>query len=200
MNIDKFQSKVSAVVDKSRIYTDELRRIAWGTDAGFYKFVPQVILRSKDENEVSEILKLASEFKVPITFRAAGTSLSGQAVTDSVLLVAGKNWEHISTHDEGLTVKLQPGVVGAKVNDFLARYGRKFGPDPASIKSAMVGGIVMNNASGMSCGTWANSDQMLLSARIVFVDGTVLDTADAKSREAFAQSHPEFIRLSLIHI
>ena len=193
MNIDRFKAEVSTIVDKSRVYTDELRRLAWGTDAGFYKFMPQVILRSKDEGEVSAILKAASKYNVPVTFRAAGTSLSGQSVTDSVLVVAGKNWEHISTRDEGRTIRLQPGVIGSKVNDFLSGYGRKFGPDPASIKSAMVGGIVMNNASGMSCGTWANSDRMLISGRIVFADGTVLDTEDPKSRDSFMQSHPEII-------
>ena len=193
MNIDRFKAEVSTIVDKSRVYTDELRRLAWGTDAGFYKFMPQVILRSKDEGEVSAILKAASKYKVPVTFRAAGTSLSGQSVTDSVLVVAGKNWEQISTRDEGRTIRLQPGVIGSKVNDFLSGYGRKFGPDPASIKSAMVGGIVMNNASGMSCGTWANSDKMLISGRIVFADGTVLDTEDPKSRDSFMQSHPEII-------
>ena len=193
MNIDRFKAEVSTIVDKSRVYTDELRRLAWGTDAGFYKFMPQVILRSKDEGEVSAILKAASKYNVPVTFRAAGTSLSGQSVTDSVLVVAGKNWEQISTRDEGRTIRLQPGVIGSKVNDFLSGYGRKFGPDPASIKSAMVGGIVMNNASGMSCGTWANSDRMLISGRIVFADGTVLDTEDPKSRDSFMQSHPEII-------
>ena len=193
MNIDRFKAEVSTIVDKSRVYTDELRRLAWGTDAGFYKFMPQVILRSKDEGEVSAILKAASKYNVPVTFRAAGTSLSGQSVTDSVLVVAGKNWEQISTRDEGRTIRLQPGVIGSKANDFLSGYGRKFGPDPASIKSAMVGGIVMNNASGMSCGTWANSDRMLISGRIVFADGTVLDTEDPKSRDSFMQSHPEII-------
>ena len=193
MNIDRFKAKVSTIVDKSRVYTDELRRLAWGTDAGFYKFMPQVILRSKDEGEVSAILKAASKYNVPVTFRAAGTSLSGQSVTDSVLVVAAKHWEGMSTDDNGQTVTLQPGVVGSKVNDFLRPFGRKFGPDPASIKSAMVGGIVMNNASGMSCGTWANSDRMLISGRIVFADGTVLDTEDPKSRDSFMQSHPEII-------
>ena len=188
-----FLTSVSQIVDKDNLYTDELRRLAWGTDAGFYRLVPQVVVRSRSEYEVSQILKTASQYNVPVTFRAAGTSLSGQAISDSVLVVAGKHWEGISTDDGGQTVTLQPGVVGSKVNDFLRPYGRKFGPDPASIKSCMVGGIVMNNASGMSCGTWANSDRMLLSGRVVFADGTVLDTADKESRQAFMRSHPEIV-------
>ena len=191
--MNDFLTSISQIIDKDSLYTDDLRRLAWGTDAGFYRLIPQLVVRSKSENEVAEILKAASLHYVPVTFRAAGTSLSGQAVSDSVLVVAGKHWESISTDDGGLTVTLQPGVVGSKVNDFLRRYGRKFGPDPASIKSAMVGGIVMNNASGMSCGTWANSDRTLISGRIVFADGTVLDTADNESREAFMRSHPEII-------
>ena len=192
-DINGFLSEIASEIEKNRIYDDELRRLAWGTDAGFYRLVPELVIRSRTEQEVSSVLKAALRHKVPVTFRAAGTSLSGQAVSDSVLVVAGKHWEKMSTEDDGQTVRLQPGVVGAAVNQFLKPYGRKFGPDPASIKSAMVGGIVMNNASGMSCGTWANSDRMLLSARIVLVDGTVLDTADPKSRDSFRQSHPEII-------
>ena len=87
---------------------------------------------------------------------------------------------------------MQPGIIGQRVNEILAPYGRKFAPDPASVKSAMVGGIVMNNASGMNCGTHANSDKVLLSARIVLADGTVLDTGDDISRASFEATHPDF--------
>ena len=58
----------------------------------------------------------------------------------------------------------------------------------------MVGGIVMNNASGMNCGTHANSDRVLVSARIVLADGTVLDTGNEDSKKAFTASHPEFVK------
>ena len=188
-----FLSEVRRFIDKDRIYIDELRRFAWGTDAGFYRLIPQIVIRSKDEHEVSLLLKTASQFDVPVTFRAAGTSLSGQSVSDSVLIIAGKNWEDWSVGQNAQTITLQPGVIGSKVNDYLRLYKRKFGPDPASIKSCMVGGIVMNNASGMSCGTHANSDRMLKDTRIVFADGSVLDTSDKSSVEQFVASHSKMI-------
>ena len=188
-----FLKEISEFTPKDRIYVDDLRRFAWGTDAGFYRMIPQIVIRSENEYQVASILTAASHHGVPVTFRAAGTSLSGQSITDSVLVVAGKNWEKWSLGENAETITLQPGVIGAKVNEYLKPYGRVFGPDPASIKSCMVGGIVMNNASGMSCGTVANSDRMLLSARIIFADGTVLDTADNDSREAFSKMHPEII-------
>ena len=190
----RFLEEVGKFVPKNALYTDEIRRFAWGTDAGFYRLVPKIVIRSSNEKEVSKILETASKFDVPVTFRAAGTSLSGQSVSDSVLIVAGKNWERYKVSEDASEITLEPGIVGARVNAILKPYGRKFGPDPASIGSCMVGGIVMNNASGMSCGTHANSDKELESVRMVFADGTVLDTGDETSREAFRASHPDFIK------
>lgn len=180
-------------IDSDRIYTDALRTFAWGTDASFYRRVPKIVIRSRDEEEISLILEAASRYGVPVTFRAAGTSLSGQSVTDSVLVVAVKNWERIRISSDAQTVSLQPGLTGGRVNEILAKYGRKLGPDPASIASAMVGGIVMNNASGMSCGVHSNSDRTMVSARLVLSDGTVLDTADESSRDKFRKTHASFL-------
>ena len=93
-----FSLPKSGLTDMSRVYIDELRRLAWGTDAGFCRLIPQLVVRSKSENEVAEILKAASLHNVPVTFRAAGTSLSGQAVSNSVLVVAGSK---VNDHDKG---------------------------------------------------------------------------------------------------
>lgn len=189
-----FLNHIKSFIPQQRIYTDYLRRLAWGTDAGFYRLLPQIVLRSDGEEEIAKIIRAAAQYSVPLTFRAAGTSLSGQSVSDSVLVVAGKNWEKYEVLDGGKAIRLQPGVIGSKVSEVLKPYGYRFSPDPASVKSAMVGGIVMNNASGMNCGTHANSDRVLLSMRIVFSDGSVLDTGSEDSRREFAATHSEFIR------
>jgi len=191
---DGFLREIRSALPADRVYTDELRTLAWGTDASFYRLTPRVVIRAKDEAEVSMIVTTASRLGLPFTFRAAGTSLSGQSVSDSILIVAGKNWEDYTVAPDGDSVTLQPGIVGARVNQILKPLGRVFPPDPASIGSAMVGGIVANNASGMNCGTHANSDRMLLSARLVLPDGTVLDTGDEQSRESFNKSHPDFVK------
>ncbi|WP_418698156.1 FAD-binding and (Fe-S)-binding domain-containing protein [Bacteroides sp.] len=193
-NYMAFLQEAGRFIPQERIYTDELRRLAWGTDAGFYRLIPQIVVRPKDEEEVSLLLKLADRYGLPVTFRAAGTSLSGQAISDSILIVAGKNWEKYSISADHEQITLQPGIIGQRVNELLAPYGRKFAPDPASVKSAMVGGIVMNNASGMNCGTHANSDKVLTSARIILTDGTVLDTGNPVSRASFEVTHRDFIR------
>ena len=198
MNMDeqykKFLKSAREFIPKDRIYTDDLHCLAWGTDAGFYRHLPKIVVRSKDEDEVARLLRLADKLELPVTFRAAGTSLSGQAVTDSILIVAGKNWERYEVSADAQMITLQPGIIGERVNEILKPYGRIFSPDPASKKSAMVGGIVMNNASGMNCGTHANSDRILQSVRIVMADGTILDTGDRRSCDNFRRTHPDFIK------
>ena len=189
-----FLHDIARFIPGDRIYTDELRRLAWGTDAGFYRLIPQIVIRSNSEEEVSMLLKAADKYQLPVTFRAAGTSLSGQAISDSILIVAGKHWEQYEVLEEGKVIRLQPGIIGQRVNEILKPYGQKFAPDPASVKSAMVGGIVMNNASGMNCGTHANSDKVLRSVRMVLADGTRLDTGNPESRRAFQEKRPDFIR------
>lgn len=180
--------------DRSHGSKDFLQRLTWGTDAGFYRLIPEEVFHPADEQEVQKLLAMAHKEGKHITFRAAGTSLSGQAISNSLLLVIGKRWENYEVLDNGSRIRMQPGLIGAEVNRILAPYGTYFTPDPASIKSAMVGGIVNNNASGMSCGTHANSYRMLDSVRIVLADGTLLDTSDEESKETFRHSHPDFVR------
>ena len=191
---DAFLAEIRKFVATDRIYTDELRTLGWGTDASFYRQIPKVVVRSEGEEQLAKIVRACNQFKLPFTFRAAGTSLSGQSVSDSVLIVAGKYWEHFELGPNQDTIRLQPGIIGSRVDEILKPYGRVFPPDPVSIGSAMVGGIVCNNASGMNCGVHANSDRMMVSARIILTDGTIVDTGDEKSKEAFRKSHPEFIK------
>ncbi len=196
---EKFLKLLRARFPKDRLYLDYTRRLAWGTNASFYRLIPQAIVFPKTVEEVALILREASESHTSVTFRAAGTSLSGQCISDSLLLVAGKYWEKYILGPNAETISMEPGIIGQRVNDILKPYHRIFSPDPASVKSAMVGGIIINNASGMNCGTHANSDRVLISAKIVFADGTILDTGSKTSRSQFQSTHPDFIE-EILHL
>ncbi|SDK50997.1 FAD-binding and (Fe-S)-binding domain-containing protein [Billgrantia gudaonensis] len=176
-----------------RLIDDPLRTLAYGTDASFYRLIPQLVVRPANEDELSQVLAECRDRRLPVTFRAAGTSLSGQAVTDSVLIQLGRGWRGHEILDGGRAIRLQPGVIGARANQLLAPHGRKIGPDPASINSCMVGGIAANNASGMCCGTAQNSYRTVRDMRVILADGTRLDTADPSSREAFRRSHADLV-------
>jgi D-lactate dehydrogenase len=192
----------SEFIPTARQFTDPVRTLAYGTDASFYRLNPKLVVKVGSEEEIRRVLPLATKHGVPVTFRAAGTSLSGQAITDSVLLKLshnGKAFRSYEVHGDGSAITVEPGLIAGEVNRILAHHQRKhklpvqykIGPDPSSIDSCMVGGVVANNSSGMCCGVSQNTYHTLRDLRLILVDGTVLDTADAASRAAFLASHAE---------
>lgn len=184
-----FLDTVEHLIPRERRFDDPLSTLAFGTDASFYRLIPKLVIRVESEDEVATLLKSAHSHQVAVTFRAAGTSLSGQAVSDSVLLVLGDNWNGRDIREGGTQIRLQPGVIGAQANAWLAPFGRKIGPDPASINACKIGGIVANNASGMCCGTAQNSYHTLAGMRLLLADGTLLDSELPGSIAAFRESH-----------
>ncbi len=188
-----YYDRLSSIIPKERLLHDALSTLAFGTDASFYRLVPKLVVRAQNESEIEQILKLAWELDIPVTFRAAGTSLSGQAISDSVLVIATHGFKGYEILDNGMKIRLQPGIRGGHANKYLSGYGRKIGPDPASIDSAMIGGIAANNASGMCCGTSENSYKTIADIRVILADGTLLDTADPESRAKFEKSHKNIL-------
>ncbi len=173
----------------NQIIVDDLRRLAYGTDASFYRLVPQVIAVIENEREAQSVLQTARQNNIPVTFRAAGTSLSGQAITNGILALIGEGFATYELNADASKVKVGPGIIGGEVNRRLAPHGKKIGPDPASIGAAKIGGIAANNASGMCCGTAQNSYRTLAGLRVMLADGSLLDTEDPLSVDAFTKSH-----------
>jgi D-lactate dehydrogenase len=184
---------LSRILPQRQVITDPLRRLAYGTDASFYRMVPEVVAVVEDEQEVQALLHVARAHGRPVTFRAAGTSLSGQAITDGVLALIGEGFATCEIAPDAATVRLGPGIVGGEVNLRLAPFGRKIGPDPASIHACKIGGMAANNASGMCCGTAQNSYRTLAGLRVVLADGSLLDSEEPFSIAAFRQSHAELL-------
>lgn len=187
-----FKQKVKEIA-KERVYEDYLRRFAYGIDASCYRYIPKLVIKAHSEEEIVQIYSLSRQYNIPLTFRAAGTSLSGQACSDEVLVITSHNWEDIEVRENGNSIKLSCGVIGIEANEALKPYGKKIGPDPATISSAMIGGILSNNSSGMCCGVKQNSYNTIKSIRVILGDGTLLDTSDKKSVEDFKQTHQKLI-------
>src|SRR5690554_455176 len=116
--------ELAEFIPSTRLLTDELSRLAQGTDASFYRLVPQLVVRVESEREVQQVLHSCARRGLPVTFRAAGTSLSGQAVTDSVLIQLGNGWNGHQLLGDGAAIRLQPGVIGARANSILAPLQR----------------------------------------------------------------------------
>ncbi|MES2765092.1 MAG: FAD-binding and (Fe-S)-binding domain-containing protein [Bacteroidota bacterium] len=179
------------ILPKERVKSRALDRIAFASDASFYRLIPQAVVQPNSIEEIQKLFAWSHEQKIPLTFRAAGTSLSGQAITDGILVDISKHFKRIEALENGAKVLLQPGIIGAKANAFLKPFKRKIGPDPASINTCMVGGILANNASGMCCGVALNSYHTLVSLKAVLANGGVINTAQRDAIEVLKNSAPE---------
>ncbi|WP_431917646.1 FAD-binding and (Fe-S)-binding domain-containing protein [Nonomuraea jabiensis] len=155
-------------------------RLGMAHDASHYLLTPQAVLVPESAEQVAALMRTG----LPLTFRSGGTSLSGQGVSEHLLVDTRRHFRGIEVLDGGARVRVQPGAVLRQINARLAAHGRKLGPDPASESACTIGGVVANNSSGMTCGTHANTYRTLESLVLVLPSGTVVDTAapDADAR------------------
>ncbi|GAB2506230.1 FAD-binding and (Fe-S)-binding domain-containing protein [Microbulbifer agarilyticus] len=188
---ENFIRLVNETVPQERIITDTFQTLAYGTDASFYRLTPKVIVKVASEAEVTVVMTLAERLGLPICFRASGTSLSGQAITDSILVSITPDWKGYEILEGGKKIKMQCGVLGSEANKALAPHQTMLALMPASVDAASVGGMAINNAAGMNS---LDTYQMMDSARFVFLDGTVLDTGCEKSRAAFSEQRQDLMQ------
>jgi D-lactate dehydrogenase len=185
---------LAQIINRERVLTRPIERIAYASDASFYRLIPQAVVLAKGVEEIQGLFQFSRTHRVPMTFRAAGTSLSGQAVTDGILVEVARHWRQVRVEDGGRKVRVQPGVIGGQVNLALKAYRAKMGPDPASINTCMMGGILANNSSGMCCGVTQNAYHTLHSITFVLPSGTVIDTAHPDADAIFRQREPALCR------
>ena len=179
------------ILPKERIKCRLVDLVAYASDAGFYYLRPKAVVRPVSENEIIAILKFSHEHHIPVTFRTGGTSLSGQSISDGILVDLKQYWNQILIEDAGNSVRVQPGITGTMVNVFLKKHKRKIGPDPSSIDSAMIGGILSNNSSGMCCGVSMNSYHTTKHIRFILPCGKSFSTEVKDDYARFETECPE---------
>ena len=187
---DALRQSLEAIVGAGRVLDRPAERVAWSADAGFYQLIPRAVVFAGSVAEVQGLFRFSRAAGIPITFRAAGTSLSGQAISDGILVEVARHWRAVEVLDGGARVRVQPGAIGAHVNLALRPWSAKLGPDPASIGTCTVGGILSNNASGMCCGVAQNAYHTLDSLTFALPSGTVIDTAAAGADAALRAREP----------
>ncbi|MFT3946306.1 MAG: FAD-binding and (Fe-S)-binding domain-containing protein [Agriterribacter sp.] len=173
------------ILPKERIKARLIDLVAYASDAGFYYLRPQAVVQPVSEEEIQKLFSFSHQYNIPLTFRTAGTSLSGQSVTDGILVDLSRHWRGIDIEENGASVKVKPGITGAMVNARLKQYKKKIGPDPSSINSAMMGGILSNNSSGMCCGVHLNAYHTAQHIKFILPAGKIFSTAIPSDYERF---------------
>ena len=181
---------LAQIVERERVLTRPIERIAYAADASFYRLIPQAVVLAKGVEEVQGLFRFSRTQRVPMTFRAGGTSLSGQAVTDGILVEVSRYWREVRVEEGGRKVRVQPWVIGGHVNQALKAYRAKMGPDPASINACMMGGILANSLGLLSDAAHNLSDVVALGLSLWAVR---LGRRSATPRRTFAYKRAEIL-------
>src|SRR5690349_6878070 len=179
------EKELHKILPADRVETRYIDRVTYGADAGFYFLLPKAVVKPVSEEEIIGLFNFSHEHHIPLVFRTGGTSLSGQSITDGILVDLSQHWNKISIEEQGNSVRVQPGITGGMVNAYLKSKRRKIGPDPSSINSAMMGGIISNNASGMCCGVKLNSYHTTKYIRFILPDGKSFSTENGDDYTRF---------------
>src|SRR4051794_27191965 len=188
---EPLRSELIGLLGEDRVLTRVIDLVRYASDASPYRLMPRAVVMARDASDVSKVFDYARAAKVPITFRAGGTSLNGQSQTDGILVDVRRHWGGVEVLEDGARARVRPGTVLGHANGVLASKGRKLGPDPASTDIACVGGVLANNSGGMRCGIVADSYSTVSSLTFVLPSGTVIDTAAPDAAERFAEAEPE---------
>ncbi|MDN3292904.1 FAD-binding and (Fe-S)-binding domain-containing protein [Streptomyces ficellus] len=186
----RLRDELTALFGQEKVLWRVSDLVRYASDASPYRFVPQIVVVAEDIDDISAILSYAHGKGREVVFRAAGTSLNGQAQGEDILVDVRRHWAGIEVLDGGARARIGPGTTVARANATLARYGRVLGPDPASAVACTIGGVVANNASGMTAGTAHNSYRTVSSLTVVLPSGTVVDTGDPAADEDLARAEP----------
>lgn len=166
-------------------------RHSLSSDAGFYRLVPKLVVYPHNTEDIRDIFAWAHRKNRKLTFRAAGTSLSGQAVSDDTLVDLSGRWNKLVIENNGTLVTSEPGVIGGKINERLRAYHRKLGPDPASINSCMIGGMIANNSSGMRSGIVDNVYNSIISLKYILPNGLLINSSEADANVILMNHAPD---------
>lgn len=178
-------------LDSKRVLDTDLWREIYARDASYFDLKPLCVVRPRTPDEVRQVLSIARSAGVGVTFRAGGTSLSGQTVGTGIICELRTGWNRSRVNADGSKIWFEPGLTASQINRILHPHHTHIGPDPASSSAAMMGGILSNNSSGMQAGVAHNSYHTLSSMQFMLANGHSYDSSDPADRLRFSAEERE---------
>lgn len=182
------------IISKDRILSSDLWREIYARDASYFDIKPMCVVRPRNENEIRQLLAFACARNVGVTFRAAGTSLSGQTLGSGIICELRTGFRNAEVRDNGRKIWFEPGLTANQINNILKPHHHHIGPDPASSSAAMMGGILSNNSSGMQAGVEHNSYHTLASMKFMLANGNCYDTSKPEDYKRFHRDEKDLCK------
>jgi glycolate dehydrogenase FAD-linked subunit len=175
---EQTKKALMAIVGEKRFTDDLIDLVSYSYDSSEHSHRPDCAVWPESVEEISQILRLANQEKIPVIPRGAGTGLSGMAVPVKGGIVLDLNHLNkiVAVKIEDRLAIVQPGVVYADLDLALSKHGFFFPPDPGSAKVCTLGGNVATNAGGIKGAKYGTTRDYVLGLQVVLPDGRVMRT------------------------
>ena len=161
---------------EGNLFLDKLSTTLYATDASVYRKIPMAVAYPKSEEDIKKLILFATENKIGLIPRTAGTSLAGQCVGNGIVVDVSKNFTKILSLDvDKKQVTVQPGVIRDELNLYLEPYGLFFGPNTSTSNRCMIGGMVGNNSSGTTSIQYGVTRDKVVSLKTFLSDGSKVE-------------------------
>jgi FAD/FMN-containing dehydrogenase/Fe-S oxidoreductase len=168
MNFDSLQKEL-----KGDLFTDDLHRILYATDASSYRELPLAVTRPANIEDLKKIIAFARANSTSVIPRGAGTSLAGQVVGAGIVMDVSKYLTRIvDFNPDEKWVIVEPGVVLAELNKFLSAYRLQFGPETSTAERCCMGGMLGNNSCGLHSLIYGSVRDHILETHVILSDGS----------------------------
>ena len=189
---DPLVAAITARLPGIRLLTEAIDRESYRYDETpfLHAGLPRAIVFPTTTDEVAELVRIASELRVPIVPRGAGSGLSGGAsgIEDGLTIVFTAMDRIIEIDKENLVAVVQPGIINAKLKAAVAAEGLFYAPDPASFEMCSIGGNLGTNAGGLCCVKYGQTRDSVLSLEVVMADGSVIRTGGKNIKDVAGYS------------
>jgi glycolate oxidase len=192
MTIGPLIEAIRAELPGLRLMTDATDRESYRRDETPYLHpgLPGAVALPTETAQVSALVRLASEHRVPIVPRGAGTGLSGGAtgIEDGLTIAFTAMNRIVEIDRENLVAVVQPGIINAALKAAVAEVGLFYPPDPASFEICSIGGNLGTNAGGLCCVKYGQTRDSVLSLEVVMADGSVVKTGGKNVKDVAGYS------------
>ncbi len=208
MKVSQLAASLSEKIGSSKIKTGKEYLLSYSYDSTGIKFIPDIVTFPECDSDISEILKKATQYKIPVTPRGGGVGYSGGSVPvkGGIVIVFTKMNRIIEFNSESLYITVEPGVLTSSIINKCEENGFFYPPDPASLKNSTIGGNVAENAGGPRCFKYGVTSDYILSIegflmngkRVKFGSNSIKDVSGYDIKKLIAGSEGTLIVISRI--
>ncbi|MBA4323115.1 MAG: FAD-binding oxidoreductase, partial [Odoribacter sp.] len=179
MNFNQLQKEL-----KGDLFTGDMQRILYATDASSYRELPVAVTRPKDKEDIKKIIAFARSNNNSVIPRGAGTSLAGQVVGSGIVVDVSKYLTKIIDFNPSEKwVVVEPGVILGELNQFLSSFGLFFGPETSTANRCCMGGMLGNNSCGLHSLIYGSVRDHILEVEVILADGSEAIFKEISSEE-----------------